>query len=384
MLEPIVDEMEMSKEFLTEMENDCLGENPQAIILCHIIQDRLLLNHLQRIVVEEALNHAIINKRRQCQDKCDQLLLYVRGEGGVGKSRVVKAIHLGFSFLKRRSELLIAAPTGAATANIGGATIYGALNIDDCVQSKKQRMVKGPWQNRSAVIIDEISMVSLKLLSTVDTQLSQAKGKTDNDTAILGGLALVMMMGDFYQFPPVVGRSLWNKPISRDENHGKGIWDHFTSVITLTEQMRHQNDKPFQTMLTRARRGLLDNNDVAVLNNKVASSLPIHSPDENVVIVQQNATRHTINRLQIRRFAKTNNRDVILFPAQHTRTKKDGGQIVEDADLLTIQDGEGMCISPGLLYYCRGMPPCLLTNLNTQLSMVNGARITVFGVVPDP
>ncbi len=51
-------------------------------------------------------------------------------------------------------------------------------------------------------------MVSLKLLSTVNMHLNQVKGKTNNDTTVLGGLALIIVMGDFYQFPLVVGRSL--------------------------------------------------------------------------------------------------------------------------------------------------------------------------------
>ncbi len=50
-------------------------------------------------------------------------------EEGVRKSRVVMAIHLGFSFWKRRQELLIAALIGTITANIGGATIYNFLCI---------------------------------------------------------------------------------------------------------------------------------------------------------------------------------------------------------------------------------------------------------------
>lgn len=124
-LEPIIDEIEMSEEHLTKVEYNRLGENPQAVILCNIIQNRLPLNHLQRVVIEEALNHAIVNKGNQCGHRSDQLLLYVRGEGGVGKSRVVKAIYLGFSFLKRRTELLIATRTGAAAANIGGPLFMG-------------------------------------------------------------------------------------------------------------------------------------------------------------------------------------------------------------------------------------------------------------------
>ncbi len=136
-------------------------------------------------------------------------------------------------------------------------------------------------------------------------------------------------------------------------------------------------------MLTRARRGLLNNDDVTILNSKVAVTIPILNPDEQVVIVQQNATQYTINRIQIKRFVKAHNRNVIFFPAEHSHTKKNGGQIVDDTDLLTVQDGERTCIGPGILYYCKGMPAYLLTNMNTQLGMVNGARILVSGVIPD-
>ncbi len=100
-LEPIIGEIEMSEEHLTKVESSRLGDNPQAIILCDIIQDRLPLNHLQRVVIEEVLNHATCNEGNQYHLRSDQLLLYVKEEGGVGKSRIVKAIYLGFSFLKR-------------------------------------------------------------------------------------------------------------------------------------------------------------------------------------------------------------------------------------------------------------------------------------------
>ncbi len=61
-LKPIIGEIEMSKEYLTKVESSCLGDNPQAIILCNIIQDQLPLNHLQRVVIEEVLNHTICNE----------------------------------------------------------------------------------------------------------------------------------------------------------------------------------------------------------------------------------------------------------------------------------------------------------------------------------
>ena len=100
MFKPIFDELEMSGIVLTEFDESRLGKNPDLVVLCNIIQGRLPLNTLKHVIVEKVLSHAISNKECQCQDKGEQLLLYVRKEGKVGKSRVVEIIHLGFSLLK--------------------------------------------------------------------------------------------------------------------------------------------------------------------------------------------------------------------------------------------------------------------------------------------
>ncbi len=57
------------------------------------------------------------------------------------------------------------------------------------------------------------------------------------------------------------------------------------SVITLTEQMQQYDNKLFQAILTRARRSLLNNDNVAILNSQVAVTIPILNPDEQVVII---------------------------------------------------------------------------------------------------
>ncbi len=100
--------------------------------------------------------------------------------------------------------------------------------------------------------------------------------------------------------------------------------------------MQQHDDKLFQAMLTRARRDLLNNNNVAILNNKIALMIPILNLDKQVVIVQQNATWHTINWIQTKRFPKAHNHNIIFFLVEHLHIKKDSGQIVDDTDLLTI------------------------------------------------
>lgn len=146
-------------------------------------------------------------------------------------------------------------------------------------------------------------MVSLKLLAIVNTQLNEVKKKPDNNNSILGGLAIVILMGNFDQFPPIVRRPLSEEAITIDEFYGKAIQNHFTWVITLTQQMRQQNDKAFHSLLTRARKGLLNNNDVDTLINKIAFSIPTNNVDKNVDIVQRIKTRYIINRLQIKHLA---------------------------------------------------------------------------------
>lgn len=64
----------------------------------------------------------------------------MRGKRGVGKSRVVKAIHLGFNFLKQRSKLIIATLTEAATANIGGAIIHNSLKMDERMKNNNNAL----------------------------------------------------------------------------------------------------------------------------------------------------------------------------------------------------------------------------------------------------
>lgn len=63
----------------------------------------------------------------------------------------------------------------------------------------------------------------LKLLATVNTLFSQAKKKPNNDTSVFGGLVNVILMGNLYQFLPMVEKLLWEEAIIIDEFYGKAI-----------------------------------------------------------------------------------------------------------------------------------------------------------------
>jgi hypothetical protein len=97
------------------------------------------------------------------------MLLYIVGEGRVGKTQVIKAIKLGYELLQRKSKVLLIAPTSVAAYNISGRTIYNALYIN--IYNQPQRvssLVYSLWNCKKIIIINEISMVSLTILYTIN------------------------------------------------------------------------------------------------------------------------------------------------------------------------------------------------------------------------
>ncbi len=137
-------------------------------------------------------------------------------------------------------------------------------------------------------------------------------------------------------------------------------------------------------MLKRARNGLLNLNNVNTLNAQVATHLPNSDFNDTIVVIQKNRTRHLINRLQAQNFALSQNLDLILFPTEHSRNKKDGSNLIQHEDLLGIQEGDGNATDPGILYYCKRMPAMVLVNQCIPLRIVNRARAILYGVDPHP
>lgn len=68
------------------------------------------------------------------------MLIYIKDEWGVGKSRVIKAIEMGFTLLSRRKELVISTPTSFAANRIGGSTVHTTLGVSN--KARKNYQVK--------------------------------------------------------------------------------------------------------------------------------------------------------------------------------------------------------------------------------------------------
>jgi hypothetical protein len=123
------------------------------------------------------------------------------------------------------------------------------------------------------LVIDETSMVSLKLMDSIDKQCNIMKNLDSNSIAVFGGLPVVIALGDFHQFPPVRARALWQKQESNDEKRGQQLWYMFKNVVVLDEQQ----DIVYHQLLQRVRNGTTTHADVDLLNTRVVPQLSAES-----------------------------------------------------------------------------------------------------------
>ena len=90
------------------------------------IMDRYLLNRKQRVAFETAVTNVI---KRENNEQTEQILAYIGGPGGTGKSQVIKAIVAFHEELKAKNKIRMTACTGTAAKHIGGSTIASLFNI---------------------------------------------------------------------------------------------------------------------------------------------------------------------------------------------------------------------------------------------------------------
>ena len=140
--------------------------------------------------------------------------MYLDGEGGTGKSEVIKAVTEMFQILNKSELLKKVAYTGAAASNIDGVTL--AYLFDQQRNERKEeeettvsmgrldRLTKKIGEKIEMIIVDEVSMTSPSKWATWDGHLRQvAKAHK-----IFGGVHM-LFVGDFLQYPPVGQHALF-------------------------------------------------------------------------------------------------------------------------------------------------------------------------------
>ena len=322
-----------------------------------------------------------------------QLLMYLGGSGGTGKSRVVNALR---DFFDRKGEgrrFRLAAYTGVAARNIGGATLHSLLRMNESgrrLGTKSKRELVDMWDGVDYLFIDEVSMIGCEMLHNISSVLTEATGKT----CAFGGVNVVLA-GDFAQLPPIGDVRLYkNMNISgvasgaskraQAKVLGKLLWLSIETIVILREVVRQSGseNKQFVDLLQRLRTGICTQEDYGLLKSRVLQEVTL-TVDEGwrmaPVIVSNNATRDAINVRATQAFAARTGKDLQWYHAvdMHKRVEiKDAGLIEKLEKQHSGQTKHRLRRIPLVM----GMPVSINQNFDVRAGVVNGSWGTLRAV----
>lgn len=210
--------------------------------------------------------------KRHFKENTEQLIGYIGGQGGTGKSQVIKAIVEFHEKMKVKHTLKLCANTGTAAKQIGGSTTTTLFGFS----SKKAGNLQRKFEKVKMIIVDEVSMIGCTQIVNISKALS--KGKCCDPSIPFGGVDMIFF-GDFVQFPPVKDSVLYSGWSKRKANSisnkgrinkelGIHIWKQANKIAFLDKQMR-VTDQAYLDFLNRLREGNCTDSDIEMLNRRV-------------------------------------------------------------------------------------------------------------------
>jgi len=184
--------------------------------------------------------------------------IFITGPGGSGKSELIKKIYKHASVMK---NIQVTALTGCAAVllNCKAKTLHswsgiglGNGTIEQILKKiKANKFAKDAWKMIDVLIIDEVSMLSLKLFDLLNEIGKLVRGNYKP----FGGIQLIFS-GDFFQLPPVGDKE---EPDTQRFCFESEDW---YTVFPKGHQIQlqkifRQTDDTYSTMLNQIRQGKL-------------------------------------------------------------------------------------------------------------------------------
>ena len=224
--------------------------------------------------------------------------IFITGPGGSGKSALIKLIynHAKSGF----KEIHVTALTGCAAVllNCKAKTLHswsgiglGDKTVEDYIAKiKKHKFLKENWRKTNILVVDEVSMFSLKLFNMLNDIGKAVRGNHHP----FGGIQ-VIFSGDFYQLPPVGNHG---DPDTQRFCFESDDWNtvfHHNHQIELKKIFR-QTDEIYSSILNQIREGKIKRSSVDLLMTYVGRPF---SPD---LVVEPTKLYPTKNKVEIINF----------------------------------------------------------------------------------
>jgi ubiquitin C-terminal hydrolase len=275
------------------------------------------------------------------------------------------------------TTILVLAPTGSSSFQIGGHTIHSALKIPRLLSAQYVPLAEDALNTLCAqlgsleiLIIDEISMVDRRLMTYIEGRLRQIKRVRSTSTYPWFGNVSVLAVGDFYQLPPVKSKSI----VIQNDSLGIDIWHDFFTITYLDEIMRQKDDVPFAQLLNRLRLKTRhepispEDNDILQSRNAVQNE-----PEHALHVFATNSKANAYNQQMLDKMS-SNPRKLV---AKDYERNAQSGKITS-----TCKKGKPDDL-PDVLTIDTGARVMLVRNIDVSDGLVNGAFGQVVGFQQD-
>ncbi len=335
-----------------------------------------------------------------------RMVLY--GEGGTGKSRVIQTVTQAFIARGCSFMLVKAAYTGIAASLIDGKTTHViahiSVNKKAGMSDDTRRTLQAFWRGKRYLFLDEYSMLAKSFVAVLarNVAIGMEGSGLDRDQSF-GGLNIILC-GDLHQFPPVATAKeealFYPNDIDRDIGEpdrmlGRKIYEEFTTVVILKEQMR-VSDPTWRDFLVHLRYGkvtpehlamlrtlILSNADVAAGSGPSASGWPHMDAS---LVTARHGVRIEWNGCAGRKWCESSGQRLYIVRAQD-RIK--GKTLTMQERVALVGRGKtanrrGKKDLPEVLELAVGMKVMVTTNIQTDLDLANGARGEIVDIVLHP
>ena len=365
----------------------------------------------QNIATRQKQAYDIVHSYITSSNCDDQLLMFMSGEGGTGKSEVIKLIMESTRLIHGKQRglygaVVALAPTGVAANNIDGFTWHSVCKMNRSSKTKSMtldsKLLMGKnIQGLKLIIIDEVSMISCENLFTISQRFKEAKltsGNADEKTRAkklpFGGIH-VLFVGDFYQLPPVFGSELYcptSTLKSSQAKEGRRLWCQINKFVELDVNYRLQSkDEGTQNLakcVSELRVGHVTRTNLDVLNRRLCGDVEILRKQIDPCSVWLASTNNRVDELNIVSF----NSSITLSPhitsaPTHFRciatySPNIGNLPATPSELDTLKDmpihvNDKKTSLPAFIDLAIGSRVRCIRNKGTQIGVFNGAMGTV-------
>lgn len=249
--------------------------------------------------------------------------IFITGVGGTGKTKIIQIIAEHAISINKKFQVCAMTGCAAILLNCNANTLHSWAgiglargNVNDVINRViKNKFKRKKWLQIELLIIDEVSMLSEKLLNILDIIAKSIK----RSSKPFGGIQIIFG-GDFHQLPPIGDE---DDETSMNFCFESDIWNTlFPNQIELKTIFR-QKDPVYQKILSQIRNGKISNSSLNILKQY------IREPESNLLIKPPIllAKRKNVDQINQTEIAKLNSNKIIYtLKEECEETSKDSNK----------------------------------------------------------